>query len=57
LLVKFDPRLGLFTPPKEGYRNRVRLVLDALRKFKHDIYYNARDNTSSFFKITRIKHI
>jgi hypothetical protein len=34
LLVKFDPRLGFFTPPKEGYRNRVRQVLDALRKFK-----------------------
>jgi hypothetical protein len=37
LLVKFDPRLGFFTPPKEGYRNCVRQVLDALRKFKHDI--------------------
>jgi hypothetical protein len=37
LLVKFDPRLGFFTPPKEGYRNRVRQVLDALWKFKHDI--------------------
>jgi hypothetical protein len=32
LLVKFDPWLGFFTPPKEGYRNRVRQVLDALRK-------------------------
>jgi hypothetical protein len=30
LLVKFDPRLGFFTPPKEGYRNRVRQVLDAI---------------------------
>jgi hypothetical protein len=30
LLVKFDSRLGFFTPPKEGYRNRVRQVLDAL---------------------------
>jgi hypothetical protein len=28
LLVKFDPRLGFFTPPKEDYRNRVRQVLD-----------------------------
>ncbi len=38
LLVKFDPRLGFFTPPKEGYRNRVGQALDALReKFKHDI--------------------
>jgi hypothetical protein len=37
LLVKLDPRLGFFTPPKEGYRNHVRQVLDALRKFKHDI--------------------
>jgi hypothetical protein len=58
LLVKFDPRLGFFTPSKEGYRNRVRQVLDALRKFKHDIIQcNARDNTSLFFKVTRIKHI
>jgi hypothetical protein len=32
LLVKFDPRLGFFTPPKEGYRNRVRQALDALQK-------------------------
>jgi hypothetical protein len=32
LLVKFDPRLGFFTPPKEGYRNRVRQALDALRE-------------------------
>jgi hypothetical protein len=31
LLVKFDPRLGFFTPPKESYHNRVRQVLDALR--------------------------
>jgi hypothetical protein len=37
LLVMFDPRLGFFTLPKEGYRNRVRQVLDALRKIKHDI--------------------
>jgi hypothetical protein len=37
LLVKFDPRLDFFTPPKEGYRNRVRQVLDALQKFKYDI--------------------
>jgi hypothetical protein len=37
LLVKFDPRLGFFTPPKEGYRNRIRQVLDALRRIKHDI--------------------
>jgi hypothetical protein len=37
LLVKFDSWLGFFTPPKEGYRNRVRQVLDALQKFKHDI--------------------
>jgi hypothetical protein len=36
LLVKLDPRLDFFTPPKEGYRNRVGQVLDALRKFKHD---------------------
>jgi hypothetical protein len=46
LLVKFDPRLGFFTPPKEGYCNRVRQVLDALRKFKHDIYYNAMQGTT-----------
>jgi hypothetical protein len=46
LLVKFDPRLGFFTPPKEGYRNRVRQVLDALRKFKHDIYYNVMQGTT-----------
>jgi hypothetical protein len=37
LLVKFDPRLGFFTPPKKGYRNRIRQVLDALREIKHDI--------------------
>jgi hypothetical protein len=37
LLVKFDPRLGFFTPLKEGYRNRVRQVLDALRENKRDI--------------------
>jgi hypothetical protein len=37
LLVKFDPRLGFFTPPKKGYRNRVRPVLDALRRIEHDI--------------------
>jgi hypothetical protein len=37
LLVKFDPRLGFFTPPKEGYRNHVSQVLDALRRIKHDI--------------------
>jgi hypothetical protein len=37
LLVKFDPRLGFFTPPNEGYRNRVRQVLDALWRIKHDI--------------------
>jgi hypothetical protein len=30
LLVKFDPRLGFFTPPKKGYHNHVRQVLDAL---------------------------
>jgi hypothetical protein len=36
-LVKFDPRLDFFTPPKEGYRNRVRQVLDALRGIKHGI--------------------
>jgi hypothetical protein len=46
LLVKFDPRLCFFTPPKEGYHNRVRQVLDALRKFKHDIYYNAMQGTT-----------
>jgi hypothetical protein len=46
LLVKFDPRLGFFTPLKEGYRNRVRQVLDVLRKFKHDIYYNAMQVTT-----------
>jgi hypothetical protein len=37
LLVKFDPRLDFFTPPKEGYHNRVRQVLDALQEIKHDI--------------------
>jgi hypothetical protein len=37
LLVKFDPRLGFFTPPKEGYRNRVRQILEAVRRIKHDI--------------------
>jgi hypothetical protein len=37
LLVKFDPRLGFFTPPKEGYRNCVGQVLDALRGIKHGI--------------------
>jgi hypothetical protein len=37
LLVKFDPRLGFFTPPKEGYYNRVRQVLDTLREIKHGI--------------------
>jgi hypothetical protein len=37
LFAKFDPRLGFFTPPKKGYRNRVRQVLDTLRKIKHDI--------------------
>jgi hypothetical protein len=42
LLVKFDPQLGFFTPPKEGYRNRVRQVLDALR----NIYYNAMQGTT-----------
>jgi hypothetical protein len=31
LLAKFDPRLGFFTPPKEGYRNRVSQALNALR--------------------------
>jgi hypothetical protein len=46
LLVKFDPWLGFFTPPKEGYRNRVRQVLDALWKLKHDIYYNAMQGTT-----------
>jgi hypothetical protein len=37
LLVKFDPRLDFFTPPNESYRNRVRQVLDALWRIKHDI--------------------
>jgi hypothetical protein len=37
LLVKFDPRLDFFTPPKKGYRNHVGQVLDALRRFKYDI--------------------
>jgi hypothetical protein len=37
LLVKFDPRLGFFTPPNEGYRNRVRQVLGALWRIKYDI--------------------
>jgi hypothetical protein len=46
LLVKFDPRLGFFTPPKEGYHNRVRQVLDALRKFKQNIKYNAMQGTT-----------
>jgi hypothetical protein len=32
LLVKFDPWLGFFTPPKEGYRNHVRQVQDVLRE-------------------------
>jgi hypothetical protein len=31
MLVKFDPRLGFFTPPKKGYRNRVSQALKALR--------------------------
>jgi hypothetical protein len=31
MLVKFDPRLGFFTPPKEGYRNRVSQALNALQ--------------------------
>jgi hypothetical protein len=46
MLIKFDPRLGFFTPPKEGYRNHVRQALNALRKFKHDIYYNAMQGTT-----------
>jgi hypothetical protein len=46
LLVKFDPWLGFFTPPKEGYRNRVRQVLDALREIEHDIKYNAMQRTT-----------
>jgi hypothetical protein len=46
LLVKFDPWLGFFTPPKEGYRNRVRQVLDVLRENKHDIEYNAMQGTT-----------
>jgi hypothetical protein len=46
LLIKFDPWLGFFTPPKEGYHNRVRQVLDALRKNKHDIKYNAMQGTT-----------
>jgi hypothetical protein len=37
LLVKFDPRLGFFTPPKEGYHNHVSQALDALRVIKHGI--------------------
>jgi hypothetical protein len=37
LLVKFDPRLGFFTPPKDGYHNRVSQALDALWVIKHDI--------------------
>jgi hypothetical protein len=54
LLVKFDPQLGFFTPPKEGYRNRVRQVLDAIQNLNKTYYYdaNARDNTSSFLKVT-----
>jgi hypothetical protein len=46
LLVKFDPWLGFFTPPKEGYHNRVRQALNVLRKFKYDIYYNAMQGTT-----------
>jgi hypothetical protein len=46
LLVKFDLRLGFFTPLKEGYRNRVRQVQDALRRIKHNIIYNAMQGTT-----------
>jgi hypothetical protein len=46
LLAKFDPRLGFFTPPKEGYRNRVSQALDALRVIKHGIIYNAMQGTT-----------
>jgi uncharacterized membrane protein len=45
LLVKFDPRLDFFTPLKEGYRNCIRQVLDALHQNKHGIKYNAMQGT------------
>jgi hypothetical protein len=49
LLVKFDPWLGFFTPPKKGYRNHVRQVLDALRDIKHDIKYNVMQGTTQAY--------